>query len=115
MVVVIDRSSLAKMLASLSAAIARIKRLERRCRLVKTEDCKDLRHIELVLERLKLRLETIAFIGFNIHPLLVETKSMLLEARKLLGEIGDPYIAALLVELGNEVEKLLVEMKVWEI
>jgi len=113
-VTTINRSSLAKMLASLSAAIARIRRLERKCKPVEAEDCKNLKHIELALERIKLRLETIAFVGLNIHPLLVETKSMLLEVRKLLGELGDPYIAALLVDLGNEVEKLLVETKVWE-
>lgn len=110
----INRSSLAKMLASLSAAIARIKRLERRCRPTEAGGCEDLRRIELALERIKLRLETIAVIGLNVHPLLAETKSMLLEVRKLTGEVGDPYIAALLAELGNEVEKLLAETKTWE-
>jgi len=113
-VTTINRSSLAKMLASLSAAIARIRRLERKCGSAKVEGCENLKNIELALERIKLRLETIALVGLNIRPLLAETKLMLVEVRKILGELGDPYIAALLVELGNEVEKLLVEMKAWE-
>jgi len=94
------------MLASLSAALARIRRLERKCGSAKVEGCENLKNIELALERIKLRLETIALVGLNIRPLLAETKLMLVEVR--------PYIAALLVELGNEVEKLLVEMKAWE-
>jgi len=114
-VTTINPSNLAKMLASLSAAIARIRRLERKCRPTEARGCEDLRRIELALERIKLRLETIAIIGLNVHPLLTETKSMLLEVRKLIGEVGDPYIAALLAELGNEVEKLLVETKMWEV
>ncbi len=98
---------LARMMAMLTTALARVRRLERRCH---SEECAYLKNLELQLERLKIRLETYAFIGAKIPSMLRDVKQTLIEARGLLREVDDPMVASILIELSNEVERLFTEL-----
>lgn len=98
---------LARMMAMLTTALARVRRLERHCH---EKQCECLKNLELQLERLKIRLETYAFLGAKIPSMLRDVKETLIDARNLLREVDDPMVASILIELGNEAERLLTEL-----